>query len=391
MKILLVNDFESGGGAEVHVQGVARSLRDAGHQVRLLHGWRGSRQYLARLWDPLLVQRVHSVLADFQPDIVHVHKHNLFWGAAPFRASRGRSIPVVCTEHDYSGICPEGWMVRADGSECATGFGGRCWSSRCLRSDRWTMDLYRRFNLLRLGIQKEAVRRAVSCFLAPSNHLVEWVGRKYGPGVRVERMPSSVEVRPQLERRLDADHLEVFVASRLEREKGIDLLVRAVAATPGVRLTVAGEGGRSRQLESLSRSLAVEDRIDWKGRLDAESVREQCRRAHLVVQPSIWMEGGGDATLSILEGMAEGCAVASSGFGESPDVIDHGVDGWIVERGSQAGWERVLKEAASDPGRCLSMGAQGHGKVLRERSPQALLRRLEDVYARHIRWGSAGS
>lgn len=118
----------------------------------------------------------------------------------------------------------------------------------------------------------------------------------------------------------------------------------------------------------------------WLGRLGAAEVRAACRRAHLVVQPSLWIEGGGDATLSILEGMAEGCAVASSGFGDTSDVIDHGENGWIVERGSIGSWERVLAEAAAAPARCLEMGRAAHGKVLRDRSPERLRQRLEEIY-----------
>lgn len=273
-------------------------------------------------------------------------------------------------------------MVCADGVECKRGFGGHCWGRRCLRSDRWTMDAYRKFNLVRLTLQRNALRRATACFLAPSNHLVEWIRIIYGPSVRAEVMPSSVVVPPLKLRNLDNERLEVFVASRLEREKGLDLLLRAMVGVPGVRLSVAGDGGQATDLHSLCDSLGIAQRVRWLGKMDAAGVREGCRKAHLVVQPSVWIEGGGDATLSILEGMAEGCAVASSGFGEVADVIDDGINGWIVQRGSVRDWERALREAAADPGRCLRMGANAHAKVLRERTPDALRQRLETVYRR---------
>lgn len=382
MRVLLVNDYEAGGGAEAHVSGLRAVLSGAGHEVRLLHGNKGLASYFGRLGNPLLTSRAKREMANFQPDIVHVHKHNLYWGASPFVAARLLGIPLVCTEHDFSGICPEGWMVDHRGETCTVGFGGACWNHACLRSNSFALGAYRRFNLVRLLAQFRDVRSGTRLFLAPSNFLVHWLRRKYAP-IPARTMPSSVAI-PTVLRRTPPAEFTIFLASRLEREKGVDILLRAMALAPKTRVVIAGDGSSLPDLKHLASSLDLTDRIEWVGRIGPNDVRENCRKAHLVVQPSLWVEGGGDATLSILEAMAEGCAVASSRFGEEPDVIEDGRNGWLADRGSVAAWSRILTEASASADRCLEMGLAGHRKVAQERSPERLLERITEAYHQAI-------
>lgn len=378
MRILLVNDFPRGGGAEAHVAMLAALLGEGGHEVEILAGSRARIHVAGRLWNPFARISAARAIRRFRPDVVHVHKHNLFWGTAPFLESARAGLPVVSTQHDFSGICPEGWMVDADGAECGTGFGSRCWGSRCLRSDRLSMDLYRRANLVRLLLQEGALRRSVSLFLAPSNLLVRWLERRYAP-VPARLQPSCLPAGGPRAGGGDGP-LVVFAAARLEREKGLDLLLAGAARVPGVEVRIAGSGSREEALRRLCASLGIEDRVRWLGLLPSEQVRAECRRAHLVAQASLWIEGGGDATLAILEGMAEGCAAASSRFGTEPDIVEPGSNGWLLERGSVEDWERVLREAASDPSRCLRMGEEGRRKIASTRSPARCLELVEAAY-----------
>jgi glycosyltransferase involved in cell wall biosynthesis len=379
MRILLVNDYPTGGGAEEHVAGLHSLLANAGHQVERLDGNRAKVNYFGRLGNPLLTTKSAKAMDRFRPDVVHIHKHNLFWGVSPFNAAAARGIPIVCTEHDFGAVCPEGWMVDHTGATCELGFGPHCWSRRCMRSDRLSLDLYRRFNLARLRIQHRTLCETTSLFLAPSRFLVQWLSRTYAP-VPARTMPSSIAVG-ELLRQNPSSPFVVFIASRLEREKGVDLLLRAASLVPRVECRIAGNGSQAQALHSLANELGIADRVTWLGRLDPEGVRRECRIAHLVAQPSVWVEGGGDATLSILEAMAEGCSVASSRFGDSPDIIEDGVNGWLVERGSAKDWIRILETASASPARCLEMGVAGHAKVTSDRSPARLLERVLDAYS----------
>lgn len=73
----------------------------------------------------------------------------------------------------------------------------------------------------------------------------------------------------------DPETLIVGCVGRLERQKGLDLLIRAlplVEAPAGPwQLVVVGEGGEREALVSLARDLGVEERITWLGKRDGQA------------------------------------------------------------------------------------------------------------------------
>src|ERR1035437_606508 len=153
MRIQLVNDYPSGGGAEVHLHALAALLAENGDSVDILTASRHPIHYVSRIFNPWLTLAAWNRFRAFRPEVVHVHKYNLVWSVAPFLAAQSLRIPVVCTQHDFGAVCPEGWMVRGSGEVCELGFGAHCFSSRCLRSNTTALDLYRRFNTLRLAVR----------------------------------------------------------------------------------------------------------------------------------------------------------------------------------------------------------------------------------------------
>jgi glycosyltransferase involved in cell wall biosynthesis len=60
----------------------------------------------------------------------------------------------------------------------------------------------------------------------------------------------------------------VLSVGRLDRAKRVDLLLEAAAATDGTRVVVAGEGPDRDRLEQLARSLGLDGRVTFAGRVD---------------------------------------------------------------------------------------------------------------------------
>lgn len=383
VKVLLVNDYPRGGGAEAHVAALTRRLREAGHQAANLFGEKTRLHALGRLGSPLRTAVAGRAMDEFRPDVVHIHKHNLYWAGAPFRAAMDRGLPVVSTQHDYGGICPEGWMVDREGGECSTGVCGTCWGTRCARSDSVVLDLYRRFNWFRILSQRRLLVRSVSAFTAPSHLLAHWVGRVYSP-VPAHTLHSFVEPVEGAAETAKHGIFTAFVASRLEREKGVGIVLEALANLDGIRLRIAGSGKEEAMLKARCHELGIAERVQWLGQIDRKRIATECRAAHVFLQPSHWVEGGGDGTLSVLEAMLEGCPAASTRFGNDPDAIEHGRTGWLVSRGDPDGWTRVLAEAAKSPARCLEMGAQARIRVLAENSPARFLAKITGIYEEAI-------
>lgn len=376
MRIQLVNDHHSGGGAEVHLHGLAGLLRSADHQVDILHGRKHPIHYASMLFNPWLYLAARKRFRAFRPDVVHIHKYNLLWSIAPFLAAKHLGIPVVCTTHDFSAVCPEGWMTRKDASVCETGFGGHCFNMRCLRSTTAMLDGYRRYNSARLALQIPVLRRTVKTFTAPSRFLADWVGRIY-PGVPSIALPLFIEAPDATpgSSRL-ADVFTLFHAGRIEKEKGLQFLFEAIAKTPDVRARIAGDGGYRADLQQLCGNLGIADRVDWLGKLPRERVLEECRNAHLAALPSLWVE---NAPVFVLEAMREGCPVAASRVGGYPDLIEHGTNGFLVDRGSVDAWIGLLTRDARAFDR-EGFGIEARRKIARDHSPERFLAKILAIY-----------
>lgn len=113
--------------------------------------------------------------------------------------------------------------------------------------------------------------------------------------------------------------------------KGHDLLLRALAALreryPRARLEIIGEGSERGRLEKLARELQVDGQVHFMGRQTRSQVAEAMRRCAIFALPSRY-EGLGCV---YLEAMSSSKAVIGCRGQGIDEVIQHRVNGWLVE------------------------------------------------------------
>ncbi|WP_455587181.1 glycosyltransferase family 4 protein [Bacteroides sp.] len=121
------------------------------------------------------------------------------------------------------------------------------------------------------------------------------------------------------------------VVSRMERIKGMDLIIDAFALIkkrfPSTRLMVVGDGYSS--VKDNMRKQAIElnlnESIQWTGRQPIEELPEIYKQMDIVLIPSR-SEGFG---LTAIEAMSQGCVVVASNIGGLPEIIKDGVNGLL--------------------------------------------------------------
>ena len=86
------------------------------------------------------------------------------------------------------------------------------------------------------------------------------------------------------------------------------------------------------------------------------------------------MEGLGSAALAA---MAAGVPVVASGVGGLPEVVQHGITGFIVTDGD---FESPVWRLLDDPQLAASMGRAGRERVEREFSVDSMVNRTQRVY-----------
>ncbi|MFT4061216.1 MAG: glycosyltransferase family 4 protein [Edaphocola sp.] len=150
--------------------------------------------------------------------------------------------------------------------------------------------------------------------------------------------------------------LKVLYVGGLSQRKGISYLFEAVESLKNdLELTVVGSGNIE-QCPALKTALAKHNYIPS---LPHHKVLKLMSEFDVFVFPSLF-EGFG---MVITEAMSQGTPVITTERTCGPDVITHGVDGWLVEAGNLQALQNQLKELVDQPGRCETAGKNARMKA----------------------------
>ena len=157
----------------------------------------------------------------------------------------------------------------------------------------------------------------------------------------------------------------VFVGNSEDYNKGVVYLLRAMAQLPrsvrGHLYLVGGPSAAPRVAPDEIARLGIGDRVTIVGRVSADALAGWCRRAQILVSPSLY-EGFG---LPVAEAMASGTAVIASDGGALPELVESGETGLIVAAGDARALAGAIAELLPDAERCRAMGVAGLDRALR--------------------------
>lgn len=194
-----------------------------------------------------------------------------------------------------------------------------------------------------------------------------------GVGVDLSQFGHSDVNREDLRKELDIPEnmLWVFSVGELIKRKNHETLIRAVAATEGVYLTIAGQGPLTEYLRNLTLELGVSDRVKLLGyRTDVPSLGA-C--ADVFALPS-FQEG---LSLALMEGMSGANPVICSRIRGNTDLIDEGKGGFLFDPHSvESAAEALQKIKSAD---LAAMGAYNMQKI-RQFDLETVMERVKSVY-----------
>jgi glycosyltransferase involved in cell wall biosynthesis len=371
VKVALVHNFHSDAvpsGENVVVDSETEALRHAGHDVRVvgvrnddmatkpLHTVRGAATVASGFGiSPL------RLLAEFQPDVVHVH--NLF----PYlgrRWVRRVEVPLVATLHSYRPLCVNGYLFR-DGRVCTRCLDGHHWSGvryGCYRGSRLaSLPLA----LASLGGVDDPMLRAASRLLVLSARAQQLYLGAGLPAAKLVRDWHFVPDHLALAAGSDPGDAWLFVG-RLSAEKGI---AKLLAEWPADRhLVVVGDGPLRAELEAL----AAHKSVTFRGALDRTKVVEAMRRAVGLVMPSLWYETFG---MVYIEALAVGLPVLAFPPNAVAEAVASDGTGIVAE------WGQLLRALVQAEERFDGLRARCREVFDDRYSQRAWIRRRVRLYA----------
>lgn len=326
------------------------------------------------LWNQEAQRATEQALGEIKPDVIHLHNIYHHLSSSILAPIRDAKIPCVQTLHDYKLVCPN-YRMFTEGSACERCKGGHYLEAvkhRCLA----TSFLPNVLAALEMGMTKarQSYERTVRLFLCPSHFLQEKMEDWGEPSGKLRYLPNPVEMPAEPVTRGGG---YLLYAGRLAIEKGLESFVEAALQIPELPVKIAGRGPEEERLKSLVRSRGA-THIEFLGFQTSEALVRLRARAEALVLPSMWYE---NASLAILEAMADGLPCLVSRIGGNPELILDGKMGFLVKPGDPEDWVRILRRfQATSPDRRREMGKASRARVAERFLWSTHLEHLDGLY-----------
>ncbi len=382
--------------------GLARAAAERGLPVEVLP--------MTTPWDPRVLPALRRRLRGTRWDAVHTHGMRanlpvrLLWGAAERSGAGG-----VAEQSGSGGVAEQSGSGSVAEQSGVGGVAGRsgalpAGSIPCLFTtvhsdlrldysdplrrrvfpalDRWTRARVDRI----VCVSEDLRRRLLVAGVAEEKSLVVRSGLEFEAGAPAQGSdsPSGVASAVWSGPPPAPGTPRVGTVARLVEVKDIDLflevMVRVASSAPDVRAAVVGSGPELARLRALSRSLGLDGVVTFPG--DVRPGSAVVREFDLFLLTSA-SEG---IPMAVLEAMAAGVAVVATDVGGMKEVVQEGVNGTLVPRGSdrdsvaRALADRVL-DLLRHPTLRVGMGASARARVQRDFSAEASARVLLDAYS----------
>ena len=401
------------GGSGWSTYHLGRALRARGHRVVVARPRGGLRDSRLGEYDGLPVHELgYSLLGSSLPLVRGVQAQERFWprfGAflaelarreradlihgqhllsipAAVEAGRRANLPVVATVRDYWPTCPIGTRLQRcpELERCGT----NC-QVCCLARGRAVLRPFVRAALpyVRANLQRrqDALRQA-NRTIAVSGHVAR-VLRAGIPGLEPVVIPNFMNAErgtrsaEQSDASTDGEQI-ILYAGKLEAHKGADLLPAAMAAVPGARLVVAGDGPLR---EAIARECAARGVVlELLGERPHDEVLALMRRAAVLLFPARWEE---PLSRTLLEAGAAGLPVVGLATGGTPDIVVDGETGVLVQRPQELG--QALARLLNDRERRLAMGMSARERIADRFAEEVVVPRVEALYREVVAGGRA--
>lgn len=228
------------------------------------------------------------------------------------------------------------------------------------------------------------------CVLAPSEQVrqvylrwegvPEWKIEVLPYGFDLSLWPGDNAIRTRLRAELGLDGKAVFGAvGRLYWIKNYEVLLRALGnmrpLPRDLALVIVGEGSERQNLESLTKQLGLTEHVQFLGQ--RSDIPDIMSAIDVFVHPSL-----GEAFCQVTaEAMASGRPLISSRVGGPAEMVEDGVNGYLVEPGDIDGLTKALERMLANRRSWPEMGEAAR-RTARRYSIDSVIPAYEELYAR---------
>lgn len=377
MKVLRIMDRLNTGGPAIHAVLITKHMNPGGsapHWTTVLVAgqvgenegsmeWLAEREGVRFVSVPSLGRELHPLkdLSTFwsllkiiraeRPDVVHTHKSKA--GAVGRIAARLCGVPVIV--HTFHGHVLHGYF-------------GEAKSAVFRLIERVMAALSHRIIAVSPKVKDDLIRHGVA---DAEKICVVYLGLDLNSFERSARNAGGLRT----ELKLAPETPLIGLVARLVPIKNVPLFLETAkliqAALPDARFVVAGDGELKGELEGFARKLGVG--VDFLG------FRSDLERIYPDLDVLCLTSDNEGSPVSLIEGLASGCAAVSTDVGGVTDVLEGGRCGVLVPAGNAKALADAVLDLLKDPEKRAALGEAGRLSA-RRFSIERLVSDLDNLY-----------
>lgn len=374
-------------GAAIVAEYLAKEMANRGHDVLVIAASEKEQAYtqtegnltvirLRSINNPLRVGQkilltprasVLKALRDFQPEVIHTHEP-IQMGVLGIEYAKQSCIPITVTTHQLpwfvASYLPDKFGIRKIVEAILWKYAG--WLIRKFSSAISPTQTISKIIRNKTGIKPRTISYGINLQIFHPNSI-----RKEEVATRAQfDLPLNVPV--------------ILHTGRLDTDKSVDRAILATAAAireSDAYLLVVGDGNQKKSLMELCRSLGIESRVRFTGFISNKEELARIYRMSSVFVTASEIETQG---IAILEAAASGLPIVAVKATCIPEIVQHGVNGYLANSGDIEAMSRLIGRILSSPAKTSEM--KNKSRIIAERfKAEITFSKHEKLYRQMIR------
>lgn len=151
--------------------------------------------------------------------------------------------------------------------------------------------------------------------------------------------PVSRESLWRIKMGIPASAAVIMTVGRVVGWKGLDTIVKAIVPLNNVHYVYVGTGPYATRLNKQALEMGIESRVHAAGAYSHRFVPGIMNQADIFAQPSIGEEAFG---ITLVEAMACGLPVLASAQGGMLEIVEDGINGFLLPPGDVSSWRQAI-------------------------------------------------
>jgi len=314
MKILYINDFEDGGGAEVIYNITYDLFKENAKKIaidKMLPKNSIIRFSTKFFFNPILYFKLKKIIRNYNPEVIHLHNYNL----APLTVLLAiRGYDTIQTVHASGQICPSAWGVfRKNYQKCDLKPNFKKCMENCFYDKPKILSIF--YYIWHVVISNIRIK-IIKYYIFPSNTLRKGFEKNGFKNLHVVRNPC-----PFFENSGNLDKKEniILYVGKLIELKGVHILIDVLKDLDNLKdwnFIFVGDGNLRKHLGNKVKN---DKRFIFVGWVKHDDVIKFYKRSKIVVVPSVYFE---NYPTVVLEGLLFDNIVIGSDRGGIPEMIN---------------------------------------------------------------------